>query len=611
MEVYKTTITGYKITFLYSDELIIINISDKISKGNNKIKFIDIALNLEDNLRKYISNFKDLIKQIKDDKIIIKIYEEFNSFNSLLLLSNNYKIINYYFQLAKKERNEEIKIISKRIYTLNVEYYLISGANYEKFNSKPFHSYLKTNYFNLNDILNLIENEQIFNRYKIDDIKYFDEEKQVFKKINNENNIFFGKKLILHFNIKKLNNIFLRNLKWKKNYFNNEMKKLNEKFEKSLDINLKYDLIYLYGSPIIIDKNYSECTSPISYMEEIRIILKLMEKTNKKYNCKFECIGENNLRDILLKNKTKILHISAHGEYNGNIVGKYSLQIENLNQFGQLQHLNLKNLESILEPCKNNISKLDLVIVSTCYSEYLSDLFLKYGAKNVIYIDKEVQIMDPISVIFVKFFYFFLLEGNSIKESYDKSIKMMKNDKEVIHLNSTGCCCDHYHKNECIFNRSSEKKDIHDKIHSLKSKDCQCKQEESHYHYDNCTYYKNILEKYGIHMKEKKKVEDINIICCCDTNIKHNEKTKTLYKPSKVQNGCIFPFLYNKKGKTFINSKVRVNYDINKFDFIVGRKSIIGKIFNDITYNMKLAILFGEKDLAKMNFAESLCVYFI
>ena len=145
----------------------------------------------------------------------------------------------------------------------------------------------------------------------------------------------------------------------------------------------KYDLIYLYASPIVKDAHYTESKSPISYKEEIRIILDLMKMKNKKYKCKFECADENVLKYILTNNTTKILHISAHGYFNG----KYSLNLENLKN-GQNQIINIDELEAILKLNKKNISKMDLVILLTCYSEDFSDLFLKYGAKNVIYINR-------------------------------------------------------------------------------------------------------------------------------------------------------------------------------------------------------------------------------
>ena len=88
------------------------------------------------------------------------------------------------------------------------------------------------------------------------------------------------------------------------------------------DVSRKYDLIYLYASPIISEDG-NETDSPISYMEEIRIIIDSMKKSKKKFNCKFECINENVLREIITKNKSKILHISTYGSYDG----KYSLLV--------------------------------------------------------------------------------------------------------------------------------------------------------------------------------------------------------------------------------------------------------------------------------------------
>ena len=613
MEIYTKEIIGYKIIFIYNEVELKIITRDKNSNGNKKNNFTNLIFNLEGDFRKYFSNFKELIKQVKEKKIFIKIS------NNISIISATNKEINtneYYFQLIKNDGNREKIIISKRIYTLNVKYYLTKGPLYGKINSKskPFLSYLKSNYFNILDIRNLIDNENILSNYAIDDIKYFNEEKQIFQSIKIEN-IYFKDKLILLFHIRKLNNILLTNLKWKKNYFNNEIKKIKNiknKFYRYKDIIRKYDLIYLYASPIIKDKDYSESKAPISYMEEIRIITQLMEKKNKKYCCKFECIGEDNLKDILINNKTKILHISAHGCFDKN----YSLVIENLKENGQNKFIDIFKLNSFLSLCKNNLRQIDLVIVSTCYGQSLSDVFIKYGVKNVIFIEENVEIIDRISVIFTKFFYFFLLEGNSIKDSYNMAMDMIKKEEEVKNLNdSNSCCCNHYHNSKCVYSYSREKKRIHRNFHSLRIDKCKCKIEsaQGNHHYDHCEYYQKILKEMPKCIKSNKKENNINIICCCNTDFKkdfnHNEITKILYKLNKDIKYDIFPFKFNEKGEIFINSKIRFNYDENKFGYIIGRKNIIGKIFNNIKNNGKFVILFGEKDLAKIFFAESLCVY--
>jgi hypothetical protein len=228
-------------------------------------------------------------------------------------------------------------------------------------------------------------------------------------------------------------------------------------------------------------------------MEEIRIILELMKNKRKKYNCKFECAGYNVLRDILQNHKTKILHISAHGYFSNPVdcsknKGKeiYNLCLENLKKNGQIESININQLKSILYLNRANISQLDLVIVSTCYSEDFANLFLEYGAKNIIYINGKTEIIDRISVIFVKYFYQNIIEGQTIKNSYENAIKSMKLDKEVTSLNKNSCCCNHYHKPGCPLREDYKKKLLHSQLHIQKLKKCKCKYEKPNYHDEEC-----------------------------------------------------------------------------------------------------------------------------
>ena len=180
----------------------------------------------------------------------------------------------------------------------------------------------------------------------------------------------------------------------------------------------------------------------------------------------------------------------------------------------------------------------------------------------------------------------------------------------IIFINSNSCCCNHFHNNKCIFQNDFEKKYIHNKIHIFKSKKCLCKYEQTHYHDKNCDYFQLFNDKdIKKNIKDLKEEKDMDIVCCCERDIQHNEILKILYKPNDKSNGNYSIFEFNGKGETIINSKMRLFYDKNKFDFIVGRKSIIAKIFNNIVRNEHFVILFGEKYLAKMFFTESLCVY--
>ena len=111
-----------------------------------------------------------------------------------------------------------------------------------------------------------------------------------------------------------------------KKYINEEIIKIKNfsiRFSEKLQ---EKDFIYLFSSPIIENELYKEFNSEISYMDEIKTIFELFKNSGKKYNYKFICADEDVFRDIIINNKTKILHISSHGEYDGT----YSLILENL-----------------------------------------------------------------------------------------------------------------------------------------------------------------------------------------------------------------------------------------------------------------------------------------
>ena len=590
MENFIINESGYKIIFLYNESLLNIFIKER----KNKIKFAPIKVPFQEYFKKYISNFEDLINQINQKRIFIEIKEPSNSRN-----------INYLILNIKNINNQNL--LSIEINVLNIEYYLVNPTNYQRLNTNPFISYIKKDLINIDDVLEIIDNEKILNQYNIINFKYFDKQKGAFQIINKEK-ISIGNKIILEYFITEKKDLFINNLIWTKKYIEKEIIKLIKKVNIFDDITRKYDLIFLYASPIIVDDNYNESESPISYMEEIRIIIDLMKKKNKQFNCKFECINEIALKKIIAKNKTKILHISAHGKYDDK--NKYNLVVENLQKNGKNQLIDINSLDLLLNSGKINIRQFDLIILSTCYSENFAKKFLEYGAKNVIYIHGLTEVYDQIIILFVKYFYENLIEGDTIEKSFIKAKESMKINPQVIYLNKNSCCCIHYHKKECKLKLDEQK--FHDRIHIKKGEKCNCKYELYNQHDKNCEYYNLLIEK----LSDTKKIKEENnkrIICCCDKEdiIEHNELEKIIYSNNNSDNGNISPFKFNKKGKLYINSTIKFNFDKDKYIFIKGRKNVMGRIFNNIINNGKYSFFLGDKELLKCELAESLCVYLI
>ena len=211
-----------------------------------------------------------------------------------------------------------------------------------------------------------------------------------------------------------------------------------------------------------------------------------MKNKGKKFNVKFECANEEVLRDSLINNKTKILHISGHGQFDG----KYSLLLENLKKNGEVLELGIDTLKNILNKNKRNISQLDLVFVSTCFSEDFRDLFAECGAKNIIYICRETEVIDRISIIFTEYFYKKLIDGYSIHQSFDTAIKLTQRNPVAKYLNYRGCCCHHYHKEKCLLKYIK----LHS-IHHKKLENCKCQESSPNYHKKECKYYEEYYRK--------------------------------------------------------------------------------------------------------------------
>jgi len=478
MEYFSIKKAGYLINFIFNEYILKINIKHNTNK---ELKFIPIKNILDDNIKHYTSSFKNIIKKIDKQIIQIEVEEHLSSTIKYLELSLIYKNI----FLPRPET-----LMSNKIYVFNVEYYITKGLCHKRINTNPFLSYLTKEYFCKEDLLELIDKDKVLSEYIIDEYKYFNDEKKIFQKIKNED-IKIGEKLILEFHVsskkKSYGDIFWVNLKLARKYFENEIIKIKNKINKLSDSSKYYDLIYLYASPIILDGKFTESESPISYMNEIRIILELLKNYRKQFNCKFECINEYILEDVIINNKTKILHISSHGVFDGT----YNLVVENLQKFGQKQLVNYNKLKMITDTGKSNISKIDLVILSTCFSEDFGKLFLDKGVKNIIYIDQKTEVVDRISVLFVKYFYQNIFEGKSIEESYNKAKESLKLNKEVIKINNESCCCNHYHdKTICLLRKNDKISDFHKHVHSKKLEKCQCNYKSCNYHNFDCEYLK-------------------------------------------------------------------------------------------------------------------------
>ena len=279
-------------------------------------------------------------------------------------------------------------------------YYFTTGPTYKKniINENFFYTDFNYNTFNLEKIKNILLTEKI-NIDNIDNYRYYDADKKGYIKIK-ENKDYSkpSNKFILECHY-KMNDPFLyefdnlyNDIKYKYKKIQNQITYLN-RYQNNEE---KYDLIYLYASPLTINKK--EQFIPINYRLEIQKILQLMNKSKKQFNCLFECADEKIFRN-LIKKQTKILHISSHGYLEDYNYHDYCLTLE---EKGSEQHINKDILNEILKASTEQIQKIDLIIISTCYSQQLGELFIQNNAKNVIYIHGYTEISNLASVKFTE-----------------------------------------------------------------------------------------------------------------------------------------------------------------------------------------------------------------
>ena len=291
---------------------------------------------------------------------------------------------------------------------------------------------------------------------------------------------------------------------------------------------------------------------------------------------------------------------------------------------GILQVIEQKRLKEILSDVSAQLKNIDLVFVSTCYSENFGKLFLENQVKNVIYIQGKAPISDMAAVKFSTIFYGELVKGSTIKDAFDKSKQLIQSDIEKDYFQLNKCCCNHWHKpgKLCLLNDEHIKFYVHKKYHIR----CECDFDEYNIHEDNCKLLKIIkedkAEKYFYF--EKNNNNTIKICCMCskpiDNNkekmVAHSESFKFILNQLNPDDNNII-FKYKNPGSFQKNSNVYIinDNDIIKNFSIIGRRKQVKEIYNIIDSgdkninNIHFIIIPGQFEIGKQNFSESVCIY--
>jgi hypothetical protein len=89
--------------------------------------------------------------------------------------------------------------------------------------------------------------------------------------------------------------------------------------------------------------------------------------------------------------------------------------------------------------------EIKVAFVSACQSEQIGEIFLKAGIPVVISVNADQEIMDRVCNLFSLQFYRYLLDGHTIRQSFNSARNMIKVSNEDFNT----CCCAHEHDSDC------------------------------------------------------------------------------------------------------------------------------------------------------------------
>jgi hypothetical protein len=177
------------------------------------------------------------------------------------------------------------------------------------------------------------------------------------------------------------------------------------------------DMCVLHASPLVFIDHNARSLTPVKHLDnknEKQQIQAVITKTKANVRCSFRHLSLEILGEELISNHD-ILHISGHGTHNNNVCdsSSYSLAFESDN--GSVYLCSMNSLNRLLST--NPIPRL--VVLSACFSEFAAKIFLNMGCQHVIAVKSNERILDHSARYFSKFFYMSLLNGNSVKQSFD------------------------------------------------------------------------------------------------------------------------------------------------------------------------------------------------
>ena len=360
------------------------------------------------------------------------------------------------------------------------------------------------------------------------------------------------------------------------------------------------DIALMYADPLVKDtkEGPKSLGDAVDYEGECQRIVEIFKKRNRRLNIYFEIATRSGLVNTLSLSPT-ILHIICHGEFDRER-GKFYLCFEDE---GKLARLYSEDLKKILLELN---FKTRIIFVNACHSEEVAQVFYEAGAPCVIAIQSELKIEDVIAQKFSENLYLQLLEGKTIGEAF-KNAKAAVNGKEA-HT----CCCAHKHKPDCKWYKYAKKYGF-EEAHAQHNPTCsECKFEESIKHKKNCewaiNFMQDMLEEYDIWDDEKYPGDELNV-CCCSSELTHNEAMKFKLICSEKSAEAQVLFQKREKGEASIKSNFSCVEQKYPMPRILGRNKELYEIYKHLSSNKRIVNIYGTESIGKFTLSKRAANY--
>ena len=347
----------------------------------------------------------------------------------------------------------------------------------------------------------------------------------------------------------------------------------SEDYEKS-----NINIAFLYFKSLSFDEKNKETKNKsinyvIDFEPEINKLKKLFIKLNYKLGISFQTANNTNFSEIL-KQSSEILFISCIGIFTPlNDDKKFSLCLED--DKGDLNVISLETLQIL-----TNNNQVKLLIINSNYKNAMYDYFFDCkNFPNIICIQSRYHVLDKAGMEFLKHLFKNLLNKNSISDSFNYAIDIIKKESKFNVYNS--CCCAHF-KN--IEDDRLKHFDLYNKEHDINNNYFFCQIHNEAYMscykiYNNMTRkIFNFMEKFSFHQRQPHN----------DDLFKNLHEGKPIFKCSKF----------------FLNNNLCLNLEKNIFiGFNEQLKFIINQLLNikeKKIFNIYDECRSGKKTIAKL-----------